>query len=125
MGRELRSPLASLAPHLASLAPSPKPKPNSNPTHRLGADDISDRNAALDIVTKSLATYAEKAYAINPNETDDDGTQSIATPPTMPTSNLKVDTMDAEFIFDEQVTRMWSEVTRMRRILLRIKYILN
>ncbi|GMH66094.1 hypothetical protein TL16_g04355 [Triparma laevis f. inornata] len=80
---------------------------------RLGADDISDRNAALDIVTKSLATYAEKAYAINPNETDDDGTQSIATPPTMPTSNLKVDTMDAEFIFDEQENLWFSHLSNV------------
>ncbi|GMH74329.1 hypothetical protein TrST_g7101 [Triparma strigata] len=80
---------------------------------RLGADDISDRNAALDIVTKSLAQYAEKAYAINPNETDDDGTQSIATPPSMPTSNLKVDTMDAEFIFDEKENLWFSHLSNV------------
>ena len=80
---------------------------------RLGADDVSERNAALDIVTKSLAMYAEKAYAVNPSETDDDGMQSIATPPTMPTSNLKVDTMDAEFIFDENENLWFSHLSNV------------
>ena len=39
---------------------------------RVGADDITDNNAALDIVTKSLAMYSEKAYAVKGDD-DMDG----------------------------------------------------
>jgi hypothetical protein len=73
---------------------------------RIGADDITDKNAALDIVTKSLAAYSEKAYAVTGESGPDDEMQSIATPPTLPTSNIKVDSMDAEFIFDEN-EKLW------------------
>ena len=47
-----------------------EPKGHFSPVHqiRIGGDDVTDNNAALDIVTKSLASYAERAYAVNTNE---------------------------------------------------------
>ena len=82
---------------------------------RVGNDDITEKNAALDIVTKSLAQYAEKAYAVNTNEgeEEDPELQSIATPSALPPSNIKVDLMDAEFILDENENLFFSHLSNV------------
>jgi len=105
----------------AYIKPKRETKGHFSPVHqiRIGSDDVTDNNAALDIVTKSLATYAERAYAVNTNEEEDEdlAAQSITTPNTLPSSNIKVDSMDAEFVVDEN-EKLW--FSHLSNVLVRV-----
>jgi len=84
---------------------------------RAMSDDAAGNAGALDILTKSLAEYAEKAYVAgkteNDDNSDDDLQQSIRTPPVLPKSNIKVTNMSAEFITDETGKLWFSHLSRV------------